>query len=119
MGIITKARGKNLSSPVKVPLYAGSVATVDWDALISQEPVNVSKVVNNAKGVRSTLDMGAILTDIEGCRVGMLSKEGNTIYRDIVTLIGMTNTGIIVKFDDEETIYTVAKSQVRFVNGVE
>lgn len=121
MAMIVKTRGsKNICSPVTIPLYEGSVSSVDWDHLTTLEPVNISKAISNKNGIRSKLDMGVVLTDIQGTRVGMLAKEGNTVYRDVVTLKGMTNTGIIVTFDDEpETLYTVARSQVRFVNGVE
>lgn len=120
MAIITKTRGtKNVSSPVLVALYDAPL-NVDWDALATMEPVNMSKAINDQNGIRSTLDLGVVLSDIQGCRVGMLAKEGNTIYRDVVTLKGMTNAGIIVTFDDEpETYYTVARYQVKFVKGVE
>lgn len=117
MESITKTRGtKNVSSPVEVALYDADFNSIEFGALASLEPINIVKVGNDATGIRSRMDLGVKFSDIQGCKVGMITQIGNATYRDIVTIKGMTNSGYIVEFDDEpEVYYTVARAIARFV----
>jgi len=119
MDAIQKSRGQNLNSPVLIPIYQANVNDVNWDSIDTMPIINVAKAPNNATGIRSTLDTGITYTDAQGMRVGMVCMVGNTVYRDIVTLIGTTNNGVVVRFDDEpDKNYTVRRSTARFVSEV-
>lgn len=118
MEIITKARnqGSNVTV-VNLPVYMGSVSSVQWDSVSTLPESNVMQ--SYITGIRSKLNTGKQYSDISGKRVGMLVKSGEQIYRDVCTVIGRTNTHVIVVFDDEPTEYSVRLSCVRFVDGVE
>lgn len=116
---IVKTRGQdNLYSPVMVPLYTADLNAVQFDSIATMPVVNIINGASGKTGIRSRIKEDDRLTDIQGQRVGMVCQIGDETYRDIVTLIGTTNTGVIVEFDDEKgAYYTVRKSVARFVNG--
>jgi hypothetical protein len=119
--VITKARGTdNLNRPVMVPLYPANLFSVEWDEINNLEPVNTQKNLNAKTGIRSKIDLGDALTDIQGRKVGMLTMVNNEVYRDVVTLVGTTNTNLIVTFDDEPGVnYSVRRSIARLVNDID
>lgn len=101
-----------------MPLYDAHLDTVEFVDLVPLKPCNAVDVSTKYGGIRSRLDMGIELTDIEGCTVGMLCTIGTNVYRDVVTLKGATNSGLIVEFNDEPgEYYTIAKSIVRLVKN--
>lgn len=119
MEIITKARNQgNNVSPVAMPLYDGDLNAVNWDSITTLPEINISGG-SKQDGIRSKLTTNKTYSDISGMRVGMLAKSGENVFRDVVTIVGRTNTHVIVKFDDEPTEYSVRMSIVRFVKGVE
>ena len=119
MSVIKKARnqGQNVTV-VQMPIYEGNIASADWDDVPKGKITNQVVSVSGAKGVRSLIK-NVTVSDIQGVRVGMMVKEGSTVYRDIVTIIGQTQNDIIVKFDDDPVEYSIRRSQVRLVLGVE
>jgi len=118
--IIRKSRNQgNNSTPVKVALFDANIKDADWDSIKSYPITNLVETVNGFKGVRSTMGGIVEFSDIQGCRVGMIASQGGNIYRDIVTIVGRTNADIVIKFDDDNTEYSVTASMVRFVKGVE
>lgn len=101
-----------------MPVYAGTISTADWDTILDSEITNRVTGANGSGGLRSFIQV-ITLADISGRRVGIMAKEGERVEKDIVTIVGCTNTDLIVKFDDDETEYSVKRSQVRLVLGVE
>lgn len=120
MADIVKARNQgNNSSPVCVPLYGAPLGCA-WDAIATYQIVNtaIPESVAGSRSIRCKVETTAEYLDIEGRTVGMISKIGDEVFRDVVTIVGMTGTAFVVRFGDEDTEYSVRKSVVRFVEGV-
>lgn len=118
MSDIVKARnvGQN-ASPVIAPLY-DAPADANWDSIPTFPIVNVVKrpSIGGAKSILSRLDTGVEYTSIDGMTVTMVSKIGGDVFKDVVEIVGSTGTAYVVKIDDVE--YSVRKSIVRFIKGV-
>lgn len=119
MAVIKKSKNQgNNRTDVFMPVYAGTLSTADWNTITNAEITNRIVGSNGTEGARSFMQI-VRLSSIDGRKVGMLVKEGEKVTKDIVTVIGMTNTDVIVKFEDEDTEYSIKRPQVRFVLGVE
>lgn len=120
MADIVKSRNKGQNGgPVKVPVYkAGTDAK--WDGISTMPIVNkiTVKGVGDGKSILSVLAKDTEeYADVSGQTVTMVAKIGDTIYHDIVKLIGCTNSGFVVEIAGEE--YTVRRSIVKFITGDE
>lgn len=112
----SRNRGQN-GGPVKVPLYqCGS--DVQWDSITTMPVIN--KVVFKGAGLGTSI-LSVLAkdteeyTDISGKTVTMIAKIGESVFSDVVKVIGCTNTGFVVEIEGEE--YTVRRSIVRFIVG--
>lgn len=118
MADIVKARnvGQN-ASPVIAPLYDAPI-DANWDSIPTFPIANAVKKesVAGAKSILSRLQSGVEYSSIDGITATMVTKIGDDIYRDVVEIVGCTNTAYVVRIDDIE--YSVRKSVVRFIKGV-
>ena len=120
MADIVKSRNKGQNGgPVKVHVYkAGTDAKWGW---ISTMPIRnkiTVKGVGDGKRIRSVLAKDTEeYADVSGQTVTMVAKIGDTIYHDVVKLIGCTNSGYVVEIAGEE--YTVRRSIIKFITGDE
>lgn len=115
MADIVKARnvGQN-GSPVCVPLY-NAPFDASWDAIATYEITNrIVKDPSAGTSVLTLIDASRPeYESIDGRTVGMITQIGGNVYRDIVSVVGCTNTAFVVEIDGTE--YSVRKSLVRFV----
>ena len=116
MADIVKSRniGQNCT-PVYTPVYMAGIDTV-WDSIPTMPVINLRAKLNPT-GVKSIFDLVEKNTpeyeDISGGTVMMVCKIGNDITHDIVKVIGCTNTGYVVEYNNTE--YTVKRSITRFI----
>lgn len=118
MSDIVKARnvGSN-GGPVNAPLYDAPIDAM-WDSIPTFPIVNKVRKENGAgaTSILSKLDTGTMYTSIDGQTVTMVSKIGNDVCKDVVKVIGATNTAYVVEINNVE--YSVRKSIVRFIKAV-
>ena len=116
MADIVKSRniGQNCT-PVYTPVYMAGIDTL-WDSIPTMPVINLRTKVNPS-GVKSIFDLVEKNTpeyeDISGSTVMMVCKIGNDLTHDIVKVIGCTNTGYVVEYNNTE--YTVKRSITRFI----
>lgn len=116
MADIVKSRniGQNCT-PVYTPVYMAGIDTV-WDSIPTMPVINLRAKLNPT-GVKSIFDLVEKNTpeyeDISGGTVMMVCKIGNDVTHDIVKVIGCTNTGYVVEYNNTE--YTVKRSITRFI----
>lgn len=118
MSDIVKARNAgNNSGPVNAPLYDAPI-DCQWDSIPTFPVVNEVKRTNSAgcTSILSKLDMGTALSSIDGMTVTMVAKIGNDVCKDVVRVVGSTNTAYVVNIEGVE--YSVRKSVVRFIKAV-
>lgn len=109
---IALARGNN-NSPIMAPVYDAPIEA-GWDAIPTYDVVN--KVVNTAstKSILSRIGVTAETEDVNGWVVLMVSKIGEDVMHDVVTLKGEKQHSYVVDINGTE--YAVKKSIVRFVH---
>lgn len=116
---IVKARnaGQN-ASKVTAPLYDAPI-DARWESIPTFPIVNqaIKPSIAGAKSVLSKLPAVKENSDISGLTVTMVTNISDEIFRDVVRIVGATNTAYVVDIDGTE--YSVRKSIVRFVKGVE
>ena len=118
MADIVKSRniGQNCT-PVYTPVYMAGIDTV-WDSIPTMPVINLRAKLNPT-GVKSIFDLVEKNTpeyeDISGGTVMMVCKIGNDVTHDIVKVIGCTNTGYVVEYNNTE--YTVKRSITRFIQA--
>ena len=116
MADIVKSRniGQNCT-PVYTPVYMAGIDTL-WESIPTMPVINLRAKLNPT-GVKSIFDLVEKNTpeyeDISGGTVMMVCKIGNDITHDIVKVIGCTNTGYVVEYNNTE--YTVKRSITRFI----
>ena len=105
MADIVKSRnvGQNCT-PVYTPVYQAGIDTL-WESIPTMPIVSqVKKATLN--GVKSIFDLVDKATpefeDISGTTVMMVCKIGNDLTHDIVKVIGCTNTGYVVEYNNKE-----------------
>ena len=116
MADIVKSRniGQNCT-PVYTPVYMAGIDTL-WESIPTMPVINLRAKLNPT-GVKSIFDLIEKNTpeyeDISGGTVMMVCKIGNDVTHDIVKVIGCTNTGYVVEYNNTE--YTVKRSITRFI----
>lgn len=114
MVYITKAKAVE-NTPVRVAVYDAPLDTPYSD--IAKFPIVNAQAREPSKSILSQLDNAPMLADVNGWKVTMVTKLGESEFSDTVEIVGEKNRSYHVRINGE--VYSVLKSVVRFINNVE
>ena len=113
---ITRARNAGQTTPVYAPVY-GAPLSAEYSDVSKCQITNLIEGTAKGSSILSMVESGPKMMDIQGRTVGMITKVGEDVFRDVVEVVGETKASYIVRIGG--TDYAVRKAIVRFVTGVE